>query len=99
MTEPRHLFEPPPLNDSVMTKRISDLVTDFVPKMEVSYSLIQSQCQQAWLPRGPLDDATRDFYQQLRIPLFNEKPSLLLHGLEAPTSTFAKTLFNGDKFK
>ena len=80
-----------------MKARISKLVTDLAPRMRESYDLIQRQ--HIWLPKGEVDDATRYFYEELKIPLRRGKPKLLLHGLGASASTFAATLFDGPEFK
>ena len=80
-----------------MKAEISKLVTKLAPLMRESYDLIQRQ--HFWRPQGEVDDATRDFYKELEIPLRNGKPKLLLHGLGASASTFAETLFGGHEFK
>ena len=53
-----------------------------------------------WQPPDRVDEATRNFYKQLQLPLFNGQPSFLLHelGLESP-SPFIEALFKGSGFK
>jgi len=46
-----------------------------------------------WVPPISADEETQKFYQGLQIPLVNDKPSLLLHGLGKSPNPIVDNLF------
>lgn len=62
------------------------------------YSRIKER--RSWLPPSSVEPQTRQHYQNLNIPLLNNNPSLLLHGLlGASPSRYAKDLFRGSRLQ
>jgi hypothetical protein len=51
----------------------------------------------SWVPPESVDDATRDFYKDLAIPLVAGRPSFLLHGLGNNLNPNADDLFRYQK--
>ena len=96
---PNKFGTPNYINDDKLQARITEFVGSLASRMERSYDFIR--CRHFWQPPEGVDEATRDYYNHLQIPLFDGKPSLLLHGLgqESSPSPFTEALFKGRRFK
>jgi hypothetical protein len=56
---------------------------------------LTNQCLKFWPFPGSADEKTQKFYRDLKIPIYNGKPSLLLHDLGALPNPNDETLFQG----
>jgi len=67
-----------PLNITTVTVRIDEYLKKLRP---VIHAFLTNPTMPNWEPPDSVDNETRNFYKDLAIPSFNDKPSLLLHEL------------------
>jgi hypothetical protein len=90
MTEPRRSIM---ISTTEITTSIDAAIPEITSQIKHIYSHIKSR--PIWLPTGSIEKETQDFYQRLEIPLFNNRPSLLLHGIDTDHSSYSSELFGG----
>src|SRR5258706_16423887 len=69
-----------PLNDT--KSKIEQSIPAITTEIKVVYSLIKER--RIWQPPESVKPEISQFYRGLKLPIFNGRLSLLLHGLDAP---------------
>ena len=77
--------------DAEIRSKIEQSIPTITAGVKSIYSLIKER--HIWLPPKSVKQEIYQFYQQLKIPLFNGSPSLLVHGLDATPSPLSNPLF------
>lgn len=86
---------PLPTDFETFKASIDQYLADLRPKIE---AFLTKPDLPTWLPpESGADEKTREFYQELGIPLVNGKPNLLLHQLDGPPNPYVDTLFKSGK--
>jgi len=76
--------------------RIDDFISILKPQIR---DFLSKPRLSTWLPPESVDDETRQFYNNLTVPLVNKKPSLLLHNLGVTPNSNVDNLFQGQKHR
>ena len=97
-------FEPPKIHTTPtrngdatysQLESVTDEITDFTNRLRpIIKDFLLTERFPTWLPPESVDDKTRQFFQDLKIPSFNHNPSLLLHDLGRLPNPAAETLFS-----
>jgi len=72
--------------------KIDGFLTTLQPKIEEFFNKPRLA---HWRPPTSASEDVQEFYQALGIPLFNDKPCLLLHELREHPNPNGEMLFNG----
>ena len=83
-------------NEATIRARIIEYTDSLRPKIR---DFLTNPRLPTWLPPDSVDDATRQFYSNLGVPLVNGKPSILLHALGVIPNPNANELFQGSRHR
>jgi len=74
--------------------KIEQSIPAITSEIKAVYSVIKER--RIWQPPEPVNPEISQLYQGLKLPIFNERMSLLLHGLDATAtpSPSSQPLFN-----
>jgi hypothetical protein len=87
----------PPEKNKTPTAAVKDLIDEYFTLLRpMIHEFLCNPNLPNWMPPESVDNETRDFYNNLSIPFFNAKPSLLLHDLGNTPNSNVQGLFQDE---